>query len=80
MLELLVVVYLLSPVLDLQQVTNEAVSGAALNKVPLSGEESLRGEAAVLLQEVVQQRQLTLFSHLTKSEHRIIVPVRSSRQ
>lgn len=45
----------ISPVFDLQQVTDEAVSSTALDKVPLSGEEGLGGEAAVFLQEVVKQ-------------------------
>lgn len=53
-----------SPVFDLQQVADEAVAGAALHEVPLSGEEGLCGEAAVFLQEVVKQRQLTLLPHL----------------
>lgn len=55
---------ILSPVFDLQQVTDEAVPGAALDKVPLSRQEGLGGRSTVLLQEVVQQRQLALLLHL----------------
>lgn len=53
-----------SPVFDLQQVADQAVAGAALHKVPLSAQELLSGGSTVLLQEVVQQRQLALFPHL----------------
>lgn len=55
-----------SPVFDLQQVTNEAVPGAALHEVPLSGQEGLGGRSAVFLQKVVQQRQLALLLHLVE--------------
>ncbi len=61
-----------SPVFDLQQVTDETVPGAALDEVALSGEESFGGEAAVFLQEVVEQRQLTLFTHLMDRKHKHI--------
>ena len=57
-----------SPVLHLQQVADQTVSGAALDEVPLCGEERFGGEAAVFLQEVVEQRQLTLFTHLKQIE------------
>ena len=52
------------PVLDLQQVADEAVAGAALDEVPLGREEGLGGGAAMLLQEVVEQRQLAVLLHL----------------
>lgn len=52
------------PVFNLQQVADETVAGAALHKVALGGEEGLVGVAAMLLQEVVQQRQLALLPHL----------------
>lgn len=53
-----------SPVLDLQQVADEAVSGTALDKVPLSSKKGLRGWSTMFLQEVVKQRELALFLHL----------------
>lgn len=66
-----------SPVFDLQQVTDEAVSGAALDEVPLSGQEGLGGRSSVFLQEVVEQRQLALFLHLVEGHgvhHRLDHP------
>lgn len=53
-----------SPVLHLQQVADKAVPSTALNKIPLSRQEVLGGGSTVLLQEVVEQRQLTLLLHL----------------
>ena len=66
-----------SPVFDLQQVTDEAVPGTALDEVSLSRQEGLGGRSAVFLQEVVEQRQLTLFLHLVEGDgvhHRLDHP------
>lgn len=52
------------PVLDLQQVADQAVTGAALHEAALRAEEGLGGVAAVLLQEVIEQGELRLFLHL----------------
>lgn len=57
---------IISPVFDLQQVADETVSGTALDEVPLSGQEGLGGRSSVILQEVVEQRQLALFLHLVE--------------
>ncbi len=54
----------LSPVLDLQQIADDTVASAALNKVALSGKEFLCIVVSMLLTEVVEQWKLTLFLHL----------------
>ena len=66
-----------SPVFDLQQVTDEAVPSTALYEVPLSGQEGLGGRSSVLLQKVVEQRQLALLLHLVEGHgvhHRLDHP------
>lgn len=45
----------LSPVLDLQQIADDTVASAALNKVALSGKEFLCIVVPMLLPEVVEQ-------------------------
>lgn len=45
----------LSPVLDLQQIADETIASAALNKVALSSKEFFCSVVAVLLPEVVEQ-------------------------
>ena len=61
----------------LEQVGDDAVSGAALNKVPLSCEELFRVELTKLLEEVFQQRHLAVLLNLVKRdgvEHRLYEP------
>ena len=61
----------------LEQVGDDAVSGAALYKVPLSCEELFRVELTKLLEEVFQQRHLAVLLDLVKGdsvEHRLYEP------
>ena len=61
----------------LEQVGDDAVSGAALYKVPLSCEELFRVELTKLLEEVFQQRHLAVLLNLVKGdgvEHRLYEP------
>lgn len=53
-----------SPVFNLQQVADETVACTTLHKVALCSEEGLCSVVAMLLQEVVEQRELTLLLHL----------------
>ena len=54
-------------VLDLQQVADETIAGAALDEIPLCREKLLRNRLAKLLQEVVEQRKLgVLFDLIAK--------------
>lgn len=53
-----------SPVLDLQQVAHQAVTGAALHEVPLRRQEGLGVVIPVFLQEIVQQREQRLLLDL----------------
>ena len=61
----------------LEQVGDNAVSGAALHKVPLSCKELFRVELTKLLEEVFQQRHLAVLLDLVKRdgvEHRLYEP------
>ena len=56
------------PVLDLQQVAEDAVAGAALDEVALRLEKLLCGRGAKLLDEVAEQRQLALLLDLVERD------------
>lgn len=53
-----------SPVLDLHKVTDEAVSSAALNEIPLCLEEFLRRPSSKLVDKIVEERHLAVLLDL----------------
>jgi hypothetical protein len=58
------------PVFELQQITNQTVTGATPDKIPLSSQKLLGISLAKLLQKVVQQRQFGVLFYLMQ-RHRI---------